>query len=183
MKVLAVILGVLVIIAGIFCVIDPAWIAVAGIWILGVALVVMGISNLCTYSEKKKHGQATGWTIFGAIVSIIVGLFIMFSRLFGLLLTNTIITIIIGAWLLVYGVITIVTSIKVHSVAKATPNATFGKRWGWGLTLGILMVVAGLLVLIFPMVSTFTIDILVGVYLGVMLMISGVNTIALAFTE
>lgn len=182
MKVLAVVLGVLVIIAGIFCIVDPVWIAVAGIWILGIALIVMGVSNLCTYSEKKKNGQATGWTIFGAIVSILVGLFIIFSRVFSLEV-NFFLTILIGAWLFVYGVITIVTAVKVHTVAKAAPESGFGKRWGWGLALGIIMVLAGLLVLIFPMISTFTIDFMVGIYLGVMLIISGVDTIALAFTE
>lgn len=182
MKVLAVVLGILVIIAGIFCAFYPGLTVMTFIWILGIAMVVAGISNLCTYSAKKKNGQATGWTIFGAIVSILLGLFIVFSKLFALEI-NAILIIFLGAWLFVYGIFTIIAACKVHSLAKENPDTAFGSNWGWGLALGIIMVLLGILILCNFFTSMIVIDAFFGILIGVSIIVAGINTIALAFTE
>lgn len=182
MKALAVVLGILVIIAGIVIAFTPLGTAFSLMLILGIAIVILGISNLCTYSEKKKNGQASGWTIFGAIVSILFGLFMVFSDIFRLDVA-LIVTILIGAWLFVYGVFTIVAACKIHGLAKANPDGELGKNWGWGLALGIVMVLFGLLVMGGPLVSFVIFAEFSALFVGIVLIVAGINTIALAFTE
>ncbi len=51
------------------------------------------------------------------------------------------------------------------------------KQWGWFLALGILMILFGFVIILFPVAGTFTIEIL----FGILLLIAGLAQIVLAF--
>jgi len=55
--------------------------------------------------------------------------------------------------------------------------AALKKTWGWFLALGILLVLFGFMVIMFPVAGTFTIEIL----FGVVLLIAGLAQLGLAF--
>lgn len=99
-----VLLGLVFIAAGIIAFLNPApttaWLAfIVALWI-GIAWIVEGIVSLSTLS----FSPSKGWTIFFAIVSIIAGIYLLFSPILGALA----LWLILGISLIVIGILNIV---------------------------------------------------------------------------
>ena len=60
---------------------------------------------------------------------------------------------------------------------KTAPKSELQKQWGLFLAVGILMVIFGFLIVLFPVAGTLTIDFLI----GILLLIAGLSQIVLAF--
>lgn len=94
-----------------------------------------------------------------------------------LFLTNTaatllIIVMLLGAYWLIDGIFTLITSFQAKE---------HDKSWMWGILVGILSILAGLVVFLRPVLSTiFTTTFLV-YFVGFMILISGISSIATGF--
>ncbi|WP_439593231.1 HdeD family acid-resistance protein [Microbacterium sp.] len=99
-----ILLGIFFIIVGIVALVNlqptTAWLAVIVAILVGIAWIVEGIVSLSTLSSSGSKG----WTIFFAIVSIIAGLYLVFSPLLGALA----LWLILGIALVVIGILNIV---------------------------------------------------------------------------
>ncbi|HET8927175.1 MAG TPA: DUF308 domain-containing protein [Microbacterium sp.] len=99
-----IVLGILFIIAGIIAFMNlqttTAWLAVIVAIMVGIAWIVEGIVSLTTLSSAASKG----WTVFFAIVSIIAGLYLVFSPFW----SAVALWLILGIALIVIGIVQIV---------------------------------------------------------------------------
>jgi uncharacterized membrane protein HdeD (DUF308 family) len=76
------------------------WLAVFVSVFIGIAWIIEGIVSLSTLSDAKSKG----WTIFFAIVSVIAGLYLLFSPLWG----AVVLWWLLGIMLIVMGILNII---------------------------------------------------------------------------
>ena len=146
MTVLTIILGVLLIIASAVCLAHPLFTAIAiGVW-LAIGLLCGGISDLVVNSRVKK----SGWFIALDIVSIILGLVIIFSNFGALLATDMLITI-MGCLILFDGIARIPLALALKKQ---------GEKWGIVLASGILSIIAACMIISNYFTGLFVADIM-----------------------
>ena len=111
--------------------------------------------------------QTPWWLILlGGIVSIILGI---------LLLTVPVKTVVslvfvLGFYWILSGIFTLVGMFVDHTA------------WGWKLFTGLLSIIAGIVVLRYPLISAATIPLLIILFLGIQGLIVGVVMLVMAFT-
>lgn len=177
MKVLSAILGILLVLGGISCLMTPGLTYLTLAWIIGFAMLVNAIGDICSYSHRHALGLADGWTLAGAIISLILALFLLFSNVMQFAVSTTLIFLAAG-WMIVVGIFRIVAACKIHAFRKNLPEEDRGFLWLLTLILGILMVVGGIVGLIHPLVLAMTIGLLIGLYI----ILSGITLISNAFS-
>lgn len=150
MVVLSVILGVLLIIVGFSCIFTPLATFLATGYLLGIILLVYGIAGIIRSFGHK--ADVLEWIL--NILSIVVGV-VAIIRPGNTLVFDGIILILIACWLLAQGIIQIVLAFKTKSENKG---------WYWGLIVGILAVLLGILAFLNPMFTAVTAGILVGFF-------------------
>ncbi|MCQ2559420.1 MAG: DUF308 domain-containing protein [Clostridia bacterium] len=174
-KVLSVILGLLMVAAGVYCICTPALTYLILGWVIGVCMVVNAIGSFFTYSERKKFGTADGWTLVGAIISLLLGLTLAANGIMQIMV-DLFILYIVAAWLLIMGIIRIMMAIRLYRFRKSLAARVLGRNWGWVLIMGLLLVACGVLSLINP----FSLMLAIGLIIGINLIVIGVNLVSLA---
>lgn len=171
MRVLTIILGALLIVGGIYCMFAPVATYSALGWVIGLSMVAEGIANVVTWNSRRKLGLASGWTLAAAIVSIVLGVFLLgsFALQFAV---DMFIAYTIAIWLVFGGIARIVTAIAARS--------SFGKEGarGWivQLIFGVLIVILGVLCIFNPL----SIMAGVGLMWGVSIVAVGAGLIAVS---
>ncbi len=168
MKVISIILGVFLIIEGISCILTPVSTYLTLAWIIGVAMVIYSVSALCSYSERKRLGLADGWSFANAIVSLIFGVVLLFSYSMQLVV-DVFMLYFASLWLILAGVFRIISTARLHKMNLAP-------YWVWSIILGIIMILSGVISLFFPGAMLIS----MGINLGIMIIISGIDMISLA---
>ena len=172
MKVATIVLGALMLIGGIYCIVTPIeTYSVLG-WLIGFAMLVEGVGSVTTWSARRKLGFADGWTLAGAIVSIALGVILLFSFV-AQWAVDLFIAYMIAAWLVIGGIVRIVAAVKLRDFSKSTGSGIAGQNWGVLLVLGILVALFGVLCLANPL----SIMVGVGFMLGVSIICVGVDLI------
>jgi uncharacterized membrane protein HdeD (DUF308 family) len=99
-----IVLGLLLIVAGVVAFANitatKLWLALFVAIFIGIAWIIEGIVSLSTLGDAKSKG----WTIFFAIVSIIAGLYLLFSPLWG----AVVLWWLLGIMMIVMGVLNII---------------------------------------------------------------------------
>ena len=173
MKIVTIILGVLMLIGGVYCAITPiATYSVLG-WLIGLAMLAEGIGSVATWNERRKFGFADGWTLAGAIISIILGLILLFSFVAQWAI-DVFIAYMIAAWLVIGGIVRIVAAVKLRKFNdNIGGESVIGASWGLLLVLGILVTLFGVLCLFNPL----SVMMGVGFMLGVSIVCVGIDLI------
>lgn len=176
-RVLTAILGVLTIIAGFFCLMWPGLTYTSLVWMIGIVMIVDGIANIISWSDRRDLGLADGWSLAGAIVSILFGIVLVVSNLMQVVM-DVFVAYMVAAWLFIYGIIRIVMAFKLRSARKALGSGVdaVAPRWGWVLCMGILMVICGIIGFFNPM----SMMLAVGVVAGIAIVIFGADLIMMA---
>ena len=78
-KIVALIFGIIMIGGGIVCLASPELTFLTIGWIVGLAMVADAIANIVTWGARRRAGQADGWTLAGAIVSLVFGIVLLTS--------------------------------------------------------------------------------------------------------
>ena len=171
MKVITIILGGLLVVGGIYCVFSPVATYSAISWLIGLSMVVEGVGGIVTWSERRKLGLANGWTLAGAIISILLGVFLLGSFMLRFAV-DMFIAYLIAFWLIEAGVVRIV-------VAVGTRNS-YGQEGssGWILqvVLGVLIVVLGILSIFNPLSIVLSVGTMLGIsvlFVGLALVVGG----------
>jgi uncharacterized membrane protein HdeD (DUF308 family) len=135
---------------------------VAGPWLFAIQLVVTGVLQLV--AAFAGDADTAGRVLFGVLgaLTILVGLLCLRAPL----QTAVVLGLLIGATWVVGGVITIV-----HALSAGP-----GSGRGWRITSGVVSVIGGAVVLVYPGASVVTLTWLLGIVLvvtGVMVLVQG----------
>ncbi len=171
MKILSIVLGVLLAIGGVYCLMTPIATYSVLSWLIGLAMLVEGIGSVVTWNDRRKLGFADGWTLLGAIVSIILGCILLVSYV-AQFAVDLFIAYMIAAWFVIGGITRIIAAVKLRQFRDATGSAIDGS-WGLLLVLGIIIVILGVLCLFNPL----AVMVGVGAMLGVAIIFSGIDLI------
>ncbi len=170
-RTVSILMGILLVIAGIYCLVNPAITFTFLIWIIIACMLMSSISGIATWSARKKLGLANGWDLCYAILCLIFAVVLMCSL--GMrLATMTVLLYFVMAWMIVTGIVRIVSAVNLHSIHAST-GSVVGKSWGRVMFMGVIMVIAGLLGFARPLTAALTI----GIVVGVNLIVSGLSQI------
>ena len=139
------IFGILMILGGFYALFNPLSALIAVALYLGVIFIAMGIGYLSTYRTVK-----SGSILALGVIDILVGLLFVMN----LGITAASLPFILALWALLVGVIQIILSVQFKNEEIPT--------WSWRMGTGILGVVFGLLMMIYPILGALAITALIG---------------------
>jgi uncharacterized membrane protein HdeD (DUF308 family) len=156
--------GIVTLLAGLFTLFWPGRTIVVVAVLFGAQLVVAGIFRfIAALAADEESGGARALLALLGVLSFIVGLYA---------LRNVLVT--IAALALLLGIFWIVNG-AVEVFAALSHRGMQGR--GWTIFMGLLSVVAGVVVLVYPAISLATLAIVLGFWL----LVYGIMEIALAF--
>lgn len=173
MKIASIVFGALLLIGGVYCMFAPIETYAALSWLIGAAMLIEGIASAVTWNERRKFGFADGWTLVGAIVSIVLGVFLLgsFAARFAV---DMFIAILIAIWLIVAGVARIASAISIRNYQNQMGRGSIPVNWVALLVMGILIAILGVLCVINPT----SVMVGVGFLLGLSIVCVGAGLIA-----
>lgn len=145
--------GILLTICGLAAILLPVVASLAITVLLGWLLILSGgVALALTFWSRQSPGF--WWSLLSAVVALIAGVILLLRPIEGTLT----LTIIVGAYFLAEGVVTIIYAIQNRQ------NLT--QRWGWLLAAGIAdLLVATIIISGFPGTALWVIGLLVGINL------------------
>ena len=177
-KVLSVIFGILMIIAGISCLFTPVSTSLALGYVVGLSMVIDAVGRFINWWLEKKNGLADGWMLAGAILSAVLGFFILNSAALQLSV-DLFIVYYIACWLLFHGIFSIARAWKIRRLHKNWNTKMLGTHWYIPLCIGLLACVFGILCLFKPVIMASVI----GIFIGLGIISAGANMITVVTTE
>lgn len=173
MTVLMILFSVLMIIGGVNCMVTPVATFSALGWIAGAAILVSGVSAVFRYAAGRE-GRSV-WELVGGIAGILFGGFIIVN-VFAQFAANMVIAYAAALWLLVYGASGVAEALKLRKLNQALPSDLRTAGWLVVMILGVLTAAMGVMCLIRPIITIFS----VGLLMGVSILISGIKTLILS---
>ena len=172
MRVVTIVLGILLVVGGIYCVFTPVATYSALSLIIGAAMIIEGVGSAITWNERRKFGLASGWTLAAAILSIVLGVFLLGSYVLQFAV-DMFIAYLIAVWLVFAGIARIVAAITMRN----SFGQTGASGWVGQLVLGVLIIILGILCIFNPL----SIMVGVGFLLGITIVLVGVGLISASF--
>jgi uncharacterized membrane protein HdeD (DUF308 family) len=123
--------GVLLIVVGILALLMPGIAALATVLTLAWLLVLAGIFEI-VHAFQMRHRTGFGWKLAAGIITLILGLAILFFPVAGI----ATLALWIGAFIFAGGIVRLILAFRVRPA----------KGWGWVLFDGILSIIIGLLI-------------------------------------
>ena len=143
--------GVLAIIFGLIALFAPGIALLAFVYVFGVYALIDGIMALYIAIRERDSLSRWAWVLFEGLLSIIAGIVaFVYPGLTALVLLY-----IVAIWAVVTGIMEIVTAIAIRGFAA--------REWALGLA-GILSIIFGIVLFIFPGAGLLSILWLVGIY-------------------
>ena len=164
MRILNIISGILLIAAGIYCLCNQDVAAMSAGIILGLFMLASGIVMIVIYSGTRRFILGAGWLLLDGIITVIFSLFLLTNQWLSMMSLPFMLTV----WLLFSGVSRFVSAFDLKALGM--------RGWGWILALGIVLLVFGVICMMDPWVSV----VAVGVTVGLVFILEGIGTIAVA---
>ena len=164
MKVLNIIAGVLLIAAGVYCLCNQDIAALTAGLMVGIFMLVSGVIEIVVFAATSGVLFGSGWLLLDGILTVILSLFLLFNQWFTMMSLPILFTV----WLLFSGVSRFVSAFDLKALGM--------RGWGWILALGIVLLVFGVVCMMDPWVSV----VAVGVTVGLVFILEGIGTIAVA---
>ena len=172
MKAITIILGILLAVGGIYCMLTPAATYAALGWIIGFSMLVEGVGSIVAWSSFRRLGLANGWTLAAAIISVVMGIFLLSSYALQFAV-DMYIAYLIAIWLVFAGVSRIVIAVGMRS-RRGKDQA---RGWVLHAVLGALIAVMGILCIFNPL----SIVAGVGMTMGMSIVLTGAALVAVGF--
>ncbi len=150
MTVLSIILGILLVIGGFSCMFTPLATFLSTGYYISIMLLVYGIVGLIRFFKKQAGVLEMIVSVLAVIVGIICLIYPGKSLVF-----DRMVLIMIAAWLIIQGIVSIIVSIRLREVRKG---------WYWGVIVGVLGIVAGIYSFAHPVLTAMTAGVLIGWY-------------------
>ena len=164
MRVLNIISGVLLIVAGVYCLCNQDVAAMPAGLLLGVFMLVSGVIEIIVFASTAGLLIGSGWLLLDGVLTVILSLFLLFNQWFTMLS----LPFLFALWLLFSGISRFVSAFDLRAMGV--------RGWGWVLTIGILLMVAGFICMMDPWVSVAAI----GLTVGLVFLLEGVSAIVYA---
>ena len=164
MRILSIITGALLIAAGIYCLCNQDVAAMSAGIVLGLLMLIAGIVEIVIFAGTSRFILGSGWLLLDGVLTVVMSLFLLFNQWFTMLSLPFLFTL----WLLFSGISRFVSAFDLHALGV--------RGWGWVLAVGILLMAAGFLCMMDPWVSV----VAVGVTVGLVFILEGIGTIAVA---
>jgi uncharacterized membrane protein HdeD (DUF308 family) len=158
-------LGILMIVAGFIALMSVFLATVVSVLFVGWMMIFSGVVEIVHGFQMKQWGRFFLWMIIGALY-VLGGVFAIMNPV----LASAYLTLVLGVFLIVAGVIRIVLAMQMRS----------GSSWAWVALSGVVTLLLGaIIVMHWPVSSLYTL----GLFLGIDLVIAGVSwlTAGLAF--
>jgi uncharacterized membrane protein HdeD (DUF308 family) len=156
-------LGVIYLIAGFIALGSVAMATVVSVLVVGVMMIIAGVAEVFSAFQIKSWGKFLLWALLG-VLYIVAG-FVTFQNP---LLAAVLLTLVLGASLVVSGIMRIVLA---FSMKRETP-------WIWVALSGVITLLLGVLILLrWPVSSLY----ILGLFLGFDLIMAGASWIGLGF--
>lgn len=133
---------------------------------LGVALFVSGVMELVQSLTSRNYFVHRGWLILAAIVDILIGTLLMFNTL----LSEMILPILLGAWVLYRGCSTLVRGLDLRSYGTSEA--------GWVIFYAAIIILIGIAILWMPSILGAQTVVL---FVAIAFITYGVSDISLSF--
>ena len=166
MRLLTIITGVLLVLTGIWGIANQGVAFSALAFVLGVVMVIKGVVGILSFFTMKKGWEGMGWNLSESMFATVLGCVVLANQL----ATDLMISMFFGMWVLVAGCNRLVAGI----VFKRFNNPA----WNWTLGLGAVSVVVGVYTFLNPVLA----GLVVGLIVGIIFMVQGVNTIAVGIS-
>ena len=131
---------------------------------LGIFMLAAGITEIVVFAGMSGVLIGSGWLPRDGVLTVIMSLFLLFNQWFTMMSLPILFTV----WLLFSGVSRFVSAFDLKALGM--------RGWGWILALGIVLLVFGVVCMMDPWVSV----VAVGVTVGLVLILEGIGTIAVA---
>ncbi len=174
-KVLSVIMGIFMIVCGIYCICQPSTTALMMGYVVGLSMIFDAVAGFAFWAQEKKAGRPDGWLLTSAVISAVLGFFLVNSSALQLAVDAFIIYY-IAAWLLCQGILAVVRALKIRRLHKNLNTVKLGAHWYVLLCLGIVVCAFGILCFFKPIIIASTI----GVFIGIGVISAGADIITIA---
>ena len=164
MRILSILTGALRIAAGIYCLCNQDVAAMSAGIVLGLLMLIAGIVEIVIFAGTSRFILGSGWLLLDGVLTVVMSLFLLFNHWFTMMSLPILFTV----WLLFSGVSRFVSAFDLKALGM--------RGWGWILALGIVLLVFGVVCMMDPWVSV----VAVGVTVGLVLILEGIGTIAVA---
>jgi uncharacterized membrane protein HdeD (DUF308 family) len=152
-------LGIIYILAGLIALGSVAAATVASVYVVGIMMLIAGAAEVINAFQVKAWGKFLLWVLLG-VLYIVAG-FVTFENP---LLAAALLTLMLGAALLVSGVMRIILAFSMKE----------GATWVWVVLSGAITLLLGLLILVrWPVSSLY----ILGLFLGIDLVFAGIGWI------
>ncbi len=175
MKILGIIGGILLIIGGCYCIATPLITYSTLGPIMGIAMIVEGAISGFTWNTRRMMGIADGWSLAGAVISILLGTVVLGSGVLQIAI-DTFLAYLVGFWLIVGGITRIAASFTLRKLGQEGDEA--GKNWWILLLIGILVIIVGIMCLCHPVLTMISVGLLMGISVvssGISLLVASLN--------
>ena len=164
MKALNIAAGVLLIAVGIYCLCNQDIAAMTAGLMVGILMLASGIIEIIVFAATSGLMFGSGWLLLDGVLTVILSLFLLFNQWFTMMSLPFLFTL----WLLFSGISRFVSAFDLRA---------FGVRgWGWVLTVGIILMLAGFICMMDPWVSVAAL----GVTVGAVFLLEGVSSVVYA---
>ena len=156
MRVLNIVSGVLLIAVGIYCLCNQDIAAATAGFMVGIFMLVSGIIEIVVFAVTSGLLFGSGWLLLDGVLTVILSLFLLFNQWFTIL------------WLLFSGISRFVSAFDLKALGV--------HNWGWVLAVGIVLMIAGFICMMDPLVSITA----VGMTVGLVFLLEGISAIVYA---
>ena len=170
MGILTIILGVMLAICGFTCIFTPIATAMSFAYFLAILFIVYGITGIIRAIGTKTYGINFAFSIISVIACLVLLWVPGIAEL-----TDAMLLYMVAVWFIIQGIVTIYTSVAVKKNFG-------GKKWIWGVVLGIIGILLGIFSCIHPLALAFSIGILIGIYFmesGITMIVMGAQMISM----
>ena len=156
--------GILLTAGGVFCLCNQdAAVVSAGI-LFGLFMLAAGIAEIVVFAGTSKTLLGSGWLLLNGVLTVIMALLLLFNQWFTLLSLPLLFTL----WLLFSGISRFVSAFDLKALGV--------HNWGWVLAVGIVLMIAGFICMMDPLVSITA----VGMTVGLVFLLEGISAIVYA---
>lgn len=173
MKILMIIMGILTVSDGIYVISNPEMALPLLGGLMAAGLFLFSLANLVRWFHRRREGRADVLSLIIAVLGFIFSLMFL-GNIWAQILSAEMLFYMEMIFTVVIGVILIVQAFRLRKLNNTpTPVRKLGSSWGLVLCAGILMVIAGLFSLSYPMGAIAA----TGVLMGIEIVVAGVAAI------
>ena len=169
MRVLAVIICLLMIGAGLFLFFVPASV----VWLFAYVIFARGLSLVVSYAASK--GARRGLDLISGVVDLLFGALMIFGTVEMKVAGVVAIEIFVAVWVLFTGFTQVFSGFGFKKAGA--------KGWGWALAGGVLVILAGVAFLMWPLIGAAILVGFAGIFAGISFVIMGVTGLVSAFSS